>query len=445
MSALRPLADGPRRLLVLGFGVTGRAVVNYAIEHSLSACVSEQGRLSEAQCAWLHERRIPYEQSGHTSRFLPEADAVVLSPGVSMQHPLVSEARRRHVAVISEMDLALSLAPNRQVVAVTGTNGKSSTVEVIGEILRSLKRRAWVAGNIGLPLISIVDRVSETDTLVLEVSSYQLEQSCSFLPHVGVLLNLSPDHLQRHGDMQSYAQAKSKVFVNQRAGDVAILPRALSSQFTQGKGRRVFYDELFPQLPAGSDGLHPHERANLRAAFAACDAVLGGFRSQDVPMQVIAGTFRLPHRMQQLGRVRDVCVINDSKSTNAASTIAALRSLDASIVLLLGGRHKGAGYDALVDEIAMSGVREVILFGEAAEALRVEFEQSPHPRVVPVVAGTMQDAVERGMRIAQPGDVLLLSPACSSFDAFSDYAERGDAFSAKIRAYPGFREAGSRT
>ena len=129
MSALRPPADEPRRLLVLGFGVTGRAVCDYAIEHSLSAYVSEQGRLSGAQCTWLHERRIPYEQSGHTSRFLPEVDAVVLSPGVSMQHPLVSEARRRNVAVISEMDLALSLAPNHQVVAITGTNGKSSTVE----------------------------------------------------------------------------------------------------------------------------------------------------------------------------------------------------------------------------------------------------------------------------------------------------------------------------
>ena len=191
--------------------------------------------------------------------------------------------------------------------------------------------------------------------------------------------------------------------------------------------------------------LLPHERSNLRAALTACAALLPEFDVSKVPMDAVREAFRLPHRMETIGAVGGVRVINDSKSTNAGSAIAALRAIDSPVVLLLGGRHKGAGYESLVDEIAASDIREVILFGEAADKLRHVFEQHPGVDFVPFSVQTMRGAVARGILVAQPGDVLLLSPACSSFDAFADYGERGEAFANLIRLQPGFESVQSRT
>lgn len=426
---------------MLGFAVTGRAVCEFAARRALSAYVSEQGRLSEEQQKWLCENDIPFEHTGHTSKFLPEADVIVLSPGIPSKLPILEEARQRGIRVLSEIDFALTLLGNRTVIAVTGTNGKSSTVEVIGKILQSLGRKAWVAGNIGTPLISLIDEIVESDALVLEISSYQLEQSRDFRPQIGVLLNLSPDHIRRHGDMRAYANAKGKLFANQESVDVAILPSTLASQFEHGNGRRVFYDEGFERLPTSVEMLLPHERSNLRAALAACAALLPEFDVSDVPMDIVRQAFRLPHRMETLGSVGGVRVINDSKSTNAGSAIAAVRSVDSPVVLLLGGRYKGAGYESLIDEIVASDTREVILFGEAADALRHVFGRSSRVGLVPLSVATMSEAVARGLLVAQPGDVLLLSPACSSFDAFADYVERGETFAHLIRSQPGFESA----
>jgi len=426
---------------MLGFAATGRAVCEFAVSRALPAYISEQGRLSEEQQKWLCENDIPFEHTGHTSKFLPEVDVIVLSPGIPSKLPILEEAKQRGIRVLSEIDFALTLLGNRTVIAVTGTNGKSSTVEVIGKILQSLGRKAWVAGNIGTPLISVIDEIVESDTLVLEISSYQLEQSRSFRPQIGVLLNLSPDHIRRHGDMRAYANAKGKLFVNQKSGDVAILPSTLASQFKHGNGCRVFYDEGFERLPTSMEMLLPHERSNLLAALAACAALLPEFDVSDVPMDVVLKAFRLPHRMETLGSVGGVRVINDSKSTNAGSAIAAMRSVDSPVVLLLGGRYKGAGYEFLIDEIVASDTREVILFGEAADALRHVFERSSRVGFAPLSEATMGEAVARGLLAAQPGDVLLLSPACSSFDAFADYVERGEAFAHLIRSQPGFESA----
>jgi len=435
-----------RRILMLGFGATGRAVCEFAIRHSLSIHVSEQGKLSQEQQTWLYAHDIPFEHSGHTSNFLPNVDVVVLSPGIPVKLPVLEEAQRRGIPALSEIDFALSLLGDNSVIAVTGTNGKSSTVEVIGKILQSLGRKVWVAGNIGIPLISIVDEISESDTLVLEISSYQLEQSRDFRPHIGVLLNLSPDHIHRHGDMRSYANAKGKLFANQEPDDVAILPSTLALQFERGNGRRVFYDACFEHLATSMEKLLPHERSNLRAALAACAALVPEFDVSEVPMDAVRAAFRLPHRMEILGSVNGVRVVDDSKSTNAGSTIAALRSTDSPVVLLLGGRSKGARYESLIDEISTSDIiREVILFGEAADMLRRMFDQLPRVALAPFSLPTMEDAVDRGIRVAQSGDVLLLSPACSSFDAFTDYVERGETFAALIQSLPGFEGEGTRT
>lgn len=439
--------DRPSRpqFLMVGFGITGKAVCEFAVAHRYPIVVSEGGPLAHEKKMWLQKHDIPFEDCGHTLALLSRADTVVLSPGIPVDLPIVVEARRRGLAVISEIDLALRYMEACPVVAVTGTNGKSSTVEVIAKILHTQGHRAWVAGNIGTPLISLVHEVASSDTLVLEMSSYQLEQSLEFHPNVALLLTLTPDHLHRHGTMKAYAAAKANVFANQGPGDVAILPHSLASQFDHGHARRIFYDDASQELPSGAETLLPHEQSNLRAALAACQALVPAFDVSKVSMTLIAHTFRLPHRMEPVGSVRGVAIINDSKSTNAGSTIAALRSIQDPVILLLGGHSKGAGYEALVDECGESTLREVILFGEAADELNVLFSLNNSKRVPISVAQSMKDAVDRGLAAAQMGDVLLLSPACSSFDAFSNYVQRGEAFTELIRSKPGFTPPESRT
>lgn len=441
------MTDGAARgpVTVLGFGLTGRAVCDHAIRHGVPVAVSDAGTLSSSAVAWLRDRGVPFEHGGHTDGFVRRASVLVLSPGVSPGEPVVVSARQRGVPVVSEIAYALSRGPECTVIAVSGTNGKSSTVTVIGEMLTTLGQRTWVAGNIGVPVISIIDEVASGDVLCLEVSSYQLEQSPGFRPHIGVLLNLDPDHLHRHGSLERYARAKSHLFASQGPGDVAVLPRALAGTFDQGRGRRVYFDEAFPDLPSAADALMPHERFNLRAALAACRAVVPTLDLAQVPMGRVTTALRLPHRMEALGFVEDIRVVNDSKSTNAASAIAAVRAVTSPSVLLLGGRSKGEGYEALADELERSDVRSVIVFGEAA----AEFQAilSVRPSIAPRLhrVADLDEAVERGLETARPGDVLLFSPACSSFDAFTDYVQRGEAFSAAIRRLPSFREVAPRT
>ena len=433
------------RVTVLGLGLTGRAVCEHALRHGRDVAVSEAQSLSTSAVTWLRDRDIAFEQRGHTAAFLDRASVLVLSPGVPPELPPIVAARRRGVPVLSEVEYALRHGPECTVIAVTGTNGKSSTVCAIGEILRSFGRRAWVVGNIGVPLISVIDEVSPEDLLVVEISSYQLEQSPRFHPHIGVLLNVAPDHLHRHGSFERYVRAKGHLFASQGDGDVAILPRAWETAFDQGRGRRIYFDEAFPTLPSGGDALLPHEQSNLRAALAACRAALPAFDSALVPMRRVAAAFRLPHRMQDVGVIEGVRIVNDSKSTNAASAIAAVYSVRSPAVVLIGGRSKGAGYEALADQLDRPAIRSIVLFGEAGTALEAVFATRASLRTRLHRVADLTEAVNLGLELARPGDTLLFSPACSSFDAFRDFAQRGEAFAAQIRRQPGFHEGPART
>ena len=421
------------RLLVVGFGMTGRAVCRYAVKHRTSTFLSECRRLTDEERSWLMENGIEYEEGGHTDRAAVGVDAIVLSPSVSPGLPVIEGAKRRGIPVYSELDLAVLSGGPRPIVAVTGTNGKSSTVALIGELLRFWGWEAPVVGNIGYPVIDVVDEAARCDALVVEASSYQLEQTFAFRPDVGVLLNLEPDHLARHGTMEAYAEAKGRLFRLQTSEDVAILPRGLSERFPQGAGRRVFYDDDRLALPSKAGRLAPHQRANLGAALCACEALLPGIDRRQVPIEQVVAALRLPHRMEEVGTVGGVRAIDDSKATNPASTIAALAAVDGPMVLLLGGRSKGAGYEALRDAIEASPIRRIVLFGAAADPLSDLLEGHPFDRVADVEA-----AVRSGLAAAHPGDTLLFSPACSSFDQFRNFEERGEAFARAIRASAAF-------
>ena len=428
--------DEARRLLVMGFGRTGRAVAEHAVEHAFAFRVSEAGRLSDEDRAWVAEHSEAYEEGGHSEGLLAGIDVIVLSPGVRPDHPVLAEADRRHIRVLSEIDWASLSAADRPLVAVTGTNGKTTTTELIGEILRGAGKRVAVAGNIGTPYIAMADRTAGCDAIVLEVSSYQLEQSILFRPTVAVLLNLSPDHLARHGTMEAYAAAKAGVFVRQHAGDVAVLPQDLLDAFPQGHATRIVYDDPALRLPVWAETLSGHNRANLAAAWTAARAIdPDAVRWTD--FDALRPIFHMPHRLQPVGRVGSVRVINDSKSTNADSAVAALRSVQGPVVLLLGGHRKVAGYEALAHEIHRSPVSHVIAFGEArgyfADLL------CRHAPEVPVTAvEDLTDAVAAALSAAPAGSTVLFSPGCASFDHFTDYAARGDAFLEIVRGLDGF-------
>jgi len=427
-----------RRVVVLGFGVTGRAVADLCLKRGLAVAVSDAAALTDRARGWLRTRGIPYEERGHTARLLGGADAVVLSPGVPLDRPAVVEAGSKGSLILSELDFAQLQAPPVPIIAVTGTNGKGTTVTLIDAILRSAGLRTKLGGNIGTPFASLLDEIDGTDAVVLEVSSFQLEQSEWFRPRVGVVLNLAPDHLERHRTMAAYAEAKGRLFRLQNESDVAVLPSLLRGAFPQGRGRRRFYDDPSPPLPSWSDRLSPHNRLNLAAALAAAEALVPDLDPAELPFGLLRDAFALPHRMTNVGSFHGVGVIDDSKSTNAHAAIAALRAVDGPVVLLLGGRPKGAGYEALGEEIERRDVRRIVLFGEAAGRLSATLGRAGADLVE---ADDLEQAVSLGFASARPGDTLLFSPACSSFDAFADFGARGDAFVELVRSTIGDRPA----
>lgn len=422
------------RVGVLGFARTGRAVSDFLLARGVKPFVSDSDRLTDDARARLKAAGVAYEEGGHTAEILAQ-DLIVLSPVVDPRLPLLDEARRNRIMVISELDLALQVCPSPPIIAIAGTNGKSTTALLVGTLLRRSGRTAIVAGNIGTPVVSIIGGAKTCDALVIETSSFQLEQSLFFHPRVAVLLNSSPDHLDRHKTMSAYTAAKARVFRNQTKADVAVLPSGLAAAFPEISGLKLFFDRV--KLPSCSfiEALPPHNRSNLQAAIAACTALFPTFEIGPIRAGELEEAFTLPYRLHDEGEVHEVRMINDSKSTNADSTVAALRSLCGPLVLLLGGRHKGGGYDAIAEEIAKRAVRAVVVYGEAAPFLFDLLQRRQKITVHP--ASDLESAVIVAQRLTRPGDTLLFSPACSSYDQFRDYIERGAAFSRLICASKG--------
>lgn len=421
------------RAAVFGFGRTGRAVVEFLLSRGVKPFVTDAGALPAEAKDFLSSKSVRYEEGGHTVRALEDAELIVLSPGVDPRLPILGEACDRGIPVLSEIDLAYAFLSDAPIVAVTGTNGKSTTVKLIEAILRSRGLRAVSAGNIGTPAISLVGQ--RYDAIVLEVSSFQLEQSHAFHPRIGVLLNISPDHLDRHRTMAEYEAAKLRLFSTQTEEDMAVLPSVLSRKFKRIRAKRVHYDDI-PLLTApGFDGLLPHNWLNLQAAIAAAQGIVP-FDPRELRFSELEGAFSLPFRMHVEGTIGSALVVNDSKSTNAASTIAALRGFERPVVLILGGRHKRAGYGGLAREIAGRNVKRVILYGEAAAYLAGHLRAAGVEELT--IAHDLPTAVKCAVDNISSGDVLLFSPGCSSYDQFRNYEERGEAFSRLIHANPRF-------
>jgi UDP-N-acetylmuramoylalanine--D-glutamate ligase len=341
---------------------------------------------------------------------LDRVRTVVKSPGVPQEAPVIQAARARGIRVIGELEAAWRLLPNR-FVAVTGTNGKTTTTELLGAIYRAAGMPVAVAGNVGTALSSLVGEVSEDTTIVCECSSFQLEDTEQFAPDCAVLLNVEEDHIDRHGTFEAYRDAKLRVFANQTEDDVAIAPPELEVA-----------GALHPDPidPAGVRLRGPHNVEN--AAMAATAA-----RAMGVPEDAVRGalaTFAgVPHRLEEVAERDGVLYVNDSKATNVASATVGIEAFEGGVHAILGGSLKGGGFTGLRPALA-SRARAAYLIGDAAERIASDLEGT-----VPLHrSGDLETALAAARAAAEPGDVVLLSPACASFDQFRDYEHRGDVF-----------------
>ena len=341
---------------------------------------------------------------------------LVKSPGVPAEASLVAGARERGVPVWSEIELGSRLLPN-PILGVTGTNGKTTTAEWLGFMLG-----APVAGNVGRALSELDGEVEPEQLVVVELSSFQLEDIDRFRPRIAVLLNLEPDHLDRHGSFKAYRDAKLRIFENQTEADTAVVPRDLDHEL---RAQRVEF-AADDRLPAEPSLRGAHNRENAAAAVAAARAA--GAREEEI-VRGLRDFRGVPHRLELVAERGGVGYVNDSKATNVAATLRALAAYeDEPVRLILGGSRKGEDFAPLAAALGPN-VRAVYVIGETADELA---------RVIPdaIRAGDLATAVERAATAAQPGEVVLLSPACASYDQFGDFAERGEEFKRLVANLP---------
>ena len=402
-----------------------------------------------AQADALRNAGIDVELGGHTQATFDAADLVVTSPGVPPDEPTLVAARTRGVEVIGEVELASRWLRGR-VIAVTGTKGKSTTTTLIGRMVASDGKPVLVGGNIGVPLSSQVDDSTPETMHAVEVSSFQLETTTTFRPWIALWLNLAADHLDRHPDVASYAAAKARIFANQQAGDWAVVnlddpivmehseriasARVGFSPFgSTDDGFSVDGEWIVRRTPAVTERLVPvsaveltgrHMLGNVVAAVAT--ASVAGI-STSAMTAALKGFRGLEHVMEPAGRIGDVAFVNDSKATNIEAARRSIESFPGRVVALVGGHFKGGDFRDLRDTVAARG-RAVIAMGEAAPLVREALAD-----LLPVIdASSMREAVERGYEAARPDGVVLLAPACASFDWFRDYAERGRVFKEEV-------------
>jgi UDP-N-acetylmuramoylalanine--D-glutamate ligase len=392
----------PRRALVLGLARSGRAA---------SAVLERRG--VEVVGA---DRK---QGSDEDLLLLDGVELLVKSPGVPSENALVVEARSRGVPVWSEVELGYRVLA-RPLVGVTGTNGKTTTSELLGAILRAAGREVAVAGNVGRPLCALDGLLGEDALVVCELSSFQLEDVHELRPDVAVLLNVEPDHLDRHGTLEDYRDAKLRIFGRQTSGDVAVVPRGLVAEIA-GDGRRVEFS-WDDELPAEPLMPGAHNRENAAAAVVAAKAL-------DVSDADIASVLRafpgVEHRLEPVAERRGVRYINDSKATNTAAARRALAAYgEQPLRVIMGGSLKGESFEPLAGAIR-TNVQAVYLIGEAAEDL----ERALQPAGIRLeLCGDLETAVVHAAREARPGEVVLLSPACASFDQFENFEHRGEDF-----------------
>jgi len=422
-----------RRVTVVGLGRSGRAAAELLRRVGASVRVTEAsqgGELADAQAA-LSAQGIEVEIGRHSRRMIEDADAIVVSPGIADSSAPIRWALDAGLPVLSEIELAFCFCPS-PVVAVTGTNGKSTAVTLIAEIAKASGRQAIACGNLGIPFASVVDRLTPSALAIVEVSSFQLLRCERFRPRIGLLLNIGTNHLDRHHDPDAYFAAKARLFQRQTPEDWAVLngsdPRivALGERLP---ARRVWFGDNRSNPPALR--LADETRAALPDSAQAVLQVARLLEIADpLAWQAIRSFRGLEHRLEHVATLRGVHFINDSKSTTPDSLLFALSRTPGSLVVILGGRDKGMDYGVLAGPLHDGRIKGAVLIGEARSRLRALFNGSP----TVVERQTLAQAVETAAELAEPGTSVLFSPAAASFDMFKNFEERGRAFKEIVRA-----------
>ena len=436
-----------KRVLVVGLGKSGVASALFLKARGARVTVSDSKPEAELrdEILLLLDHGITVETGGHGDRTFRGQDLIVVSPGVPIDAPQLVQARNLGERVIGEIELAAQFLAG-SIVAITGANGKTTTTSLAGEIVAAGKFSTLVGGNIGTPAISFVDRAGPATWTVLEVSSFQLETIVEFRPRIAVILNITPDHLDRHKTFDNYVNAKARIFENQRADDFTVLnaddpitaglsdrTRAQLFWFSRKKeiekgaflrGTQVYFRDghgereimLLAEVPLKG----AHNLENVLAGIAI--GMLVGCQPEQIRAAV--RTFKaVEHRLEFVARVAGVDYYNDSKATNVDATIKALESFPANIHLILGGKDKGSDYTVLND-LLRQRVKRVYTIGAAAAKIESQIQGASEVEQ----AETLENAVRRASEAAVAGDVVLLAPACASFDQFQSYEHRGRVF-----------------
>lgn len=450
-----------RHVLVVGLGFFGGQVglVRYLARHGARITVTDLKPARELKDSLdkLKGLKIKFRLGAHTISDVDRADLVMPSPAVDPDSPLLRRAAEKNIPIDTEMNLFFKLCRSQRIVGVTGSAGKTTTTMLVYEILREAGAHAWLGGNIGRSLLEDVRDIKATDPVVLELSSFQLENLAALerSPHVAVVTNLLPNHLDRHKTMERYAAAKRVIVEHQNASDTKVLNaedavvRAFSSPSrtfffslsgAHERGATVVGDTLHVRVDGRRWEIDISRRRlpgefnlrNMMAAACATWPLLEPAAWRAACERVFNSFAGVEHRLEFVCEARGVKYYNDSKSTVPDSTVRALEALEGPFVLILGGYDKKLPFDGLVEKICSTPVRHVVLLGQTAPALRRLLDDRPG-RPSYEQAATFEDAVCAAVRRARPGDTVLLSPACASWDMFRNFVERGEAFKRLVR------------
>jgi UDP-N-acetylmuramoylalanine--D-glutamate ligase len=443
------LPDGP--FLVVGLARSGSALARALAERGEEVIGCDSGRPAEAEGLAGTGVEVSLDVDG--VELLESARCVVKSPGVPHEAPVVEAARAREMPVIGELEVAWRMIPNR-FIAVTGTNGKTTVSELVGHVHDEAALPAAVAGNVGTPLASLAGALDPEATVVCECSSFQLEDAEEFAPECAVFLNFAADHLDRHRSLDAYLDAKLRIFANQGNDDVAVYngdERALRGRDLGGCARRVAFcaehrgdPDCSVSLERGvifwrDEPLVEASRLSLLGAHNVANAMAAAAASlaMDVPADAVRDGLvsfaGLPHRLERVAEIDGTLFVNDSKATNVAAAVAALRSFDGGVRAILGGSLKGETFEALVEPVSSRCVA-CHLIGEAAERLKHDLAPARDAGVELARADGLEEAVRAAAAAAEAGDVVLLAPACASFDAYRDFEARGEHFREIVEA-----------
>jgi UDP-N-acetylmuramoylalanine--D-glutamate ligase len=455
-----------KKVIVIGAARQGTALSRYLASKGAQVILTDMHSLDDlpANLPDLEKLGIQLRLGGHPLELLEGADLVCVSGGVPLTIPFIQAAMQRGIPLSNDSQIFLEACP-AQVIGITGSSGKTTTTALVGLMaqkyfeMKQNGHRAWVGGNIGNPLIEQVDQIDEDDLVVLELSSFQLELMTRS-PQIAAILNITPNHLDRHGSMQAYIAAKSRILRFQHAGDVAILNRddpgswslaehlksdlisfGFQNPDSKQNGTYIYKDAIWLQLGRESLKMLPLEwiqlpgRHNIANVLAACAIAAAASLALPAIQTAIEEFTGIPHRLEFIRNINGADWYNDSIATAPERTMAAIEAFEGPLVLLLGGRDKNLPWDDLA-QLIHQRVRAVVLFGEAAGLIEKALGAVKKGETLQVISrcNTLEEAVQAAAKLAQPGDTVLLSPGCTSFDAFKDFEERGEYFRKLVNA-----------